>query len=125
MSDASGSSELSFTQRARQFVVARFDPKSELGLGLTVSVVILGLALWAFSGLLDAVLDNETLVRADLKVASWLHAHATTTGLSIFNVVTQFGSPLVFVPRYTRMLPSRFPSGRCAGNAESISGFAI
>jgi undecaprenyl-diphosphatase len=97
MSDASSGTELSFTQRARQFLAARFDPKSQLGLGLTVSVVILGLAVWAFSGLLDAVLDNETLVRTDLKVASWLHAHATRAGLAIFGVVTQFGSPVVSV----------------------------
>jgi undecaprenyl-diphosphatase len=97
MADESDSSELSSAQRARAFLAARFDPKSQLGLGLTASFVIFALAVWALSGLLDAVLDNETLVRIDFSVASWFHAHATATGLAIFNAITQLGSPVVVV----------------------------
>src|SRR4051812_44446854 len=97
MADESGSSERSSTQRARAFLAARFDPKSQLGLGLTASLVIFALAVWALSGLLDAVLDNQTLVRIDFSVASWFHAHATPTGLTIFNAITQLGSPVPVV----------------------------
>ena len=97
MTDESGSGELSSTQRVREFLAARFDPKSQVGLGLTVSLVVFVLAVWAFSGLLDAVLDNETLVRVDGIVESWFHVHATPTGLAIFDVITQLGSPVVVV----------------------------
>lgn len=97
MTGESGSRELSAARRVRGFLAARFDPKSQLGLGLTASFVIFVLAVWAFSGLLDAVLDNDTLVRVDAVVESWFHLHATPAGLAIFNVVTQLGSPVVVV----------------------------
>ncbi len=79
MSDESSRVELSPTQRVRRFLAARFDPKSQLGLGLTLSVCIFALAVWTFSGLLDAVLDNELLVRIDITAESWFHGHATPT----------------------------------------------
>jgi membrane-associated phospholipid phosphatase len=84
-------------ERARHFVAARFDPRSHLGLGLTLRLIAFGLAVWAFSGLVDAVLDNETLVRTDQAVETWFHVHSTATGLAIFNVITQIGSPVVDV----------------------------
>jgi membrane-associated phospholipid phosphatase len=83
--------------RARRFLAARFDPRSHLGLGLTARLVVFVLAVWLLSGLLDAVLDNETLVRFDAAVASWFHAHTTPAGLTIFDVITQLGSPVVNV----------------------------
>jgi membrane-associated phospholipid phosphatase len=87
----------SLAERGRRFLAARFDRKSQLGIGLTVSVLVFMLAVWAFSGLLDAVLDNETLVRWDRIVETWFHSHATTSGLLLFNGITQLGSPIVAV----------------------------
>jgi undecaprenyl-diphosphatase len=84
-------------RRVRDFVAARLDPKSHLGLGLTLRLAGFALAIWAFSGLLDAVLDNETLVRIDRVVEAWFHVHSTPAGLSIFNVVTQIGLPVADV----------------------------
>jgi membrane-associated phospholipid phosphatase len=84
-------------RRVRDFIAARLDPKSHLGLGLTLRLAGFALAIWLFSGLLDAVLDNETLVRTDRVVESWFHVHSTPAGLSIFEVVTQVGSPVVDV----------------------------
>lgn len=78
----------------KQFIAERLDPKSHLGLGLTLRLLLFVAAVWAFSGLLDAVLDNETLVRIDRIVEAWFHVHATATGLAIFDVVTQLGSPV-------------------------------
>lgn len=86
-----------FAGRTRAFVRARLDPHSHLGLGLTLRLVLFVAAVWAFGGLLDAVLDNATLVRIDLAVAGWFHGHTTPAGLRIFAVVTQFGSPVVNV----------------------------
>jgi membrane-associated phospholipid phosphatase len=87
----------SLAERARRFLVARFDRKSQLGIGFTVSVAICTLAIWAFAGLLDAILDNDALVRRDTIIEGWFHTHATPTGLSIFNAITQLGSPGVAV----------------------------
>ena len=85
------------SRRIWQFLRDRFDPRSHLGLGLTVRLVLFVLAIWAFSGLLDAVLDNRTLVRVDRSVETWFHTHATPVGLKIFSIVTQLGSPVVNV----------------------------
>lgn len=79
----------------RRFVVARFDPAPVLGLRLTLGVVAFVMAVWAFSGLLEEVLDNEALVRLDLRVERWFHAHATPAGARAFEVITQFGYPVV------------------------------
>ena len=79
---------------AHRFLAARFDHTSQVGVGLTISVVVFALAVWALSGLLDAVLDNEWLVRMDRTVESWFHARATVAGLGVFNAVTQLGSPI-------------------------------
>jgi undecaprenyl-diphosphatase len=84
-------------RRAWQFVAARFDPQSHLGLGLTIRLALFALAIWAFSGLLDAVLGNRTLVRIDRTVEAWFHLHATPAGLKTFNIITQLGSPVVNV----------------------------
>jgi membrane-associated phospholipid phosphatase len=83
------------TQRLRRFLAARFDTKSQLGLGLTTGFVGFALAIWALAGLLDAVLDNAWLVRMDGLVEDWFHAHASSTGLRIFDGITQLGSPVV------------------------------
>lgn len=79
-------------QRVRQFIASRLDRKSELGLGLTVSVLIFALAVWTLSGLLDAILDNQMLVRIDAVVENWFHAHSTPLGLGVFTGITYLGS---------------------------------
>jgi membrane-associated phospholipid phosphatase len=78
--------------RLHRFLAARFDRRSELGLRFTISLALCCGALWAFSGLLDGVLDNETLVRWDFVVNAWFHAHATAAGLRVFNIVTMLGT---------------------------------
>ena len=97
MSQENAGGAPSWIRRAQTFIAARFDPRSHVGLGLTTSLVICALAVWAFSGLLDAVLDNAWLVRLDSWAAEWFHTHATPTGLRIFDVITQLGSPVVDV----------------------------
>jgi undecaprenyl-diphosphatase len=81
----------------RRFVAARFHRKSELGLRLTINVLVFVVAVWAFSGLLDAVLDRESLVRWDLAVNAWFHTHATPAGLATFNAITMVGYPGVWI----------------------------
>ena len=97
MSQESADGAPSWVQRAKRFIAARFDPRSHFGLGLTTSLVICALAIWLFSGLLDAVLDNARLVRLDSRAAEWFHTHATPGGLRVFDIITQLGSPVVDV----------------------------
>jgi undecaprenyl-diphosphatase len=82
---------------SKRFLRNRLDPHSHVGLGLTVRLLLFIAAVWALSGLLDAVLDNATLVHIDLVVESWFHAHASSTGMAAFAVITQLGSPVVNV----------------------------
>ena len=90
--DPSGPAQPTLTARVRHFLAARFDRKSQLGIGLTASVVACALAIWALSGLLDAILDNDALVRWDAIVNNWFHQHATAGGLRFFDALTQVGS---------------------------------
>lgn len=83
--------------RLRSFIANRLDPKTYLGLRLTVGLAIGLLGLWAFSALLDAVLDNALLVRWDFAADAAVHARVTPTGLEIFNWVSRIGSPVSMV----------------------------
>lgn len=97
MTNGQSGAAITFRQRLWRFVARRFDRKSQLGLGLTASLVMFAFAVSAFSGLLDAILDNATLVHLDDLVATWLHNHTTATGLRICEGITQLGSPVVVV----------------------------
>ena len=84
-------------RRLRRFVRRRVDRNSELGLRLTINAVLFGLAVWAFAGLLEEVLDKAKLVHWDVAANAWLYTHATVTGLRIFHAITLVGSPGVWV----------------------------
>ena len=64
---------------------------AELGAALVSGIAVFALAAWAFSSLLEEVLDGATLVRWDTGVSAWMHAHATSGGLLAFRVITQLG----------------------------------
>jgi undecaprenyl-diphosphatase len=87
----------SLAVRLRRFVRARLNRDSELGLRLTIDIVLFAAGVWAFSGLLEDVLEKETLVRWDIAIAARFHDFATTSGLRAFAVVTQFGAPVIYV----------------------------
>ena len=75
------------------FVARRLDPKEYLGLHLTIGLTVLGLAIWMFGALLDAVLDNASLVHWDMATAAWIHARTTDGGRVFFNFITEAASP--------------------------------
>jgi membrane-associated phospholipid phosphatase len=75
----------------------RIDPDSYLGLHLTVSLAVIAASVWIFSALLDAVLDNATLVRWDMAVDLAIHQHMTPPSLRVVDWVTQLGSPIAMV----------------------------
>ncbi len=79
--------------RVRAWIVDRFDQRTYLGLHLTAGLLVAAGAIWAFSALLDAVLDNATLVRMDLAADAWVHARVTQQGLAAANWISWLGSP--------------------------------
>ena len=81
----------------RRFVRQRVDRESELGLRLTLDFILFGFAVWASAGLIEEVLDNESLVRWDVRVNLWMRTHVTTTGLRVFEVITYIGAPGMWV----------------------------
>ena len=82
-----------WTRPVHDFVVRRLDRESELGLRLTINVLLFGAAIWLFGGLLDAVLDNRTLVAWDRATNAWFHVHAAAGALRGFALVTLIGTP--------------------------------
>jgi undecaprenyl-diphosphatase len=81
------------SERVRRFVAGRISTDTFLGLDLTVSLLIAGGAIWVFSAVLDAVLDNATMVRLDHAADAWIHAHATPFGFVVFQKISELGSP--------------------------------
>ena len=79
--------------RLFHFLEARLDRKSYLGMRLTIGLVVIALGVWLFGGLLEEVLDNTTLVQADLAAARWIHSAVTPLGVRIFVAITNIGSP--------------------------------
>jgi membrane-associated phospholipid phosphatase len=88
---------VSWWQRIWRFVRARLDRGSELGLRLTLTLALLAVAIWAFSGLLEDVLEAETLVRWDLAANEWFHVHEQASVIRFFQAVTQLGQPVMWM----------------------------
>jgi membrane protein DedA with SNARE-associated domain/membrane-associated phospholipid phosphatase len=76
--------------RAGHWLVRRFSPNGIYGLVLTVGLVLTGLFSWAFGGIVQDVVARDPLVRTDLAVVSYFHAHGEpylTTVVSVFEAV--------------------------------------
>lgn len=88
--------------RFAAFVRARLSPESELGLLLTLGVLLAIGATWLFGGVAEDVVTGDPLTAIDAQIALWFHAHATpavtlgmlfvthlhgTTGLSVLALV--------------------------------------
>lgn len=80
--------------RLRTLWQDRVNPKTYLGLHLTVGLAFAAASIWLFASLLDGVLDNAMLVRVDIAVDAAIHDHMTVGDLRIVNIVTQLGSPI-------------------------------
>ncbi len=79
--------------RLRAWIVDRFDQRTYLGLHLTLGLIIAAGGVWAFGALLDAVLDNATLVHWDVASDAWIHARTTPVGMTLSTWVSNAGSP--------------------------------
>jgi membrane protein DedA with SNARE-associated domain/putative flippase GtrA len=60
---------------AGRWLKRRFSPRRAFGLVLTVGLVLTGLFSWAFGGVVQDVLARDPLVRVDVAVLRYVHAH--------------------------------------------------
>ena len=77
------------------FLKARLEPKAYLGLHLTVGLVLGAAGIWIFAAVVDALLDNATMVRLDLATDAFIHAHMTPSLLRLVSATTQLGGPIM------------------------------
>lgn len=84
---------LAWIERAKQFLANRLSTDNYVGLHLTVSFIVAALSIWVSSALLEAVLDNATVVRWDLAAAAWVHSKVNPTGTTVSKWISDIGSP--------------------------------
>ena len=64
--------QTNWLDRTKRFVANRLSTDTYIGLHLTVTFIVAAGAIWLSSALLEAVLDNATLVRMDVAAAEWI-----------------------------------------------------
>ena len=79
--------------RTKRFVANRLSTETYIGLHLTVTFIVAVAAIWLCSALLEAVLDNATIVHWDVAAAEWMHAHVRSTGIAVSLRISEIGSP--------------------------------
>jgi len=60
-----------------RFLSRRFSPKGEMGLHLTIGVILILCAAWAFGEIAEDVVDGDTITLIDVRLAHWFRAHAS------------------------------------------------
>lgn len=74
---------------------ARLSPEGALGLHLTLGIFILTGAAWLFGAILEDVVTGDPLTVLDLRIAVWLHAHATPSLTRIMVFISYLGTSAV------------------------------
>ncbi len=85
-------------RRQIDFMLNRFRPGTAVGLSLTVSFVLIGLASWAAGAIGQDVVANQDLTRVDLPVKHFFYAHRTHLATSWMKVLTLLGAWGFLVP---------------------------
>lgn len=80
------------------FLSDRFRPGNALGLALTMQLVVLAGAGWAFGSLLQDVLGGDDAIRIDHPVVRYLTEHRTAWLTTAMRDITWLGSTVVLVP---------------------------
>jgi undecaprenyl-diphosphatase len=80
------------------WLAARFRPAGAFGLSLTVGLLLVGLAGWAFGAVAQDVLDRAESVRLDGPVLAWLAGHREAWLTALMRAVTVLGSGTMLVP---------------------------
>ena len=65
----------------------------DLGLTLAGGLLLLAASVWSFAAIADEMADGETVF--DLRLANWLHGHATEPLTEFFEAATALGNGVV------------------------------
>ena len=79
------------------FLRARFDPAAATGLALTLTLAFVVAAGTVVGVLVYLLRTHPALAAADLRVALWGAAHATSFSTSVFRAITQLGATFTIV----------------------------
>ena len=63
--------------RLHRFAAARFSPEGAFGLHLTLGILLILCAGWAFAHIAAAVESRAAITLLDVQLADWLHAHGS------------------------------------------------
>jgi membrane-associated phospholipid phosphatase len=83
-----------WSPRLSRFVAARLSPEGEMGLHLTVGVVLMVLAAWVFGSVAEDVVNGESITVLDVKLAHWLHVRATPGFTRLMLAVSAWHGPI-------------------------------
>ncbi len=67
------------------------------GLRLFAALAVIGLMLFGFAVLSDEFREQGRLARIDISVLNWLQLHGSERGERVFQIVSWFGAPILFV----------------------------
>ncbi|HEX4627201.1 MAG TPA: bifunctional DedA family/phosphatase PAP2 family protein [Gemmatimonadales bacterium] len=76
------------------FVTTRFARGEYLGLHLTLGLGVSLAGLWLFGAITEDVIHHDPLTQFDLTLFTWVRAHATPAGSTLFRAITFLGSPV-------------------------------
>lgn len=85
-------------RRVLDFLVGRFRPEGALGLSLTASLVLIGLAGWALGAVTQDVLSSESLDAVDRPVLRFVVRHREPWLNTLVKAVSALGSSVLIVP---------------------------
>jgi undecaprenyl-diphosphatase len=74
--------------RLRRFLAARLSPEGEMGLHVTIGLILLLCAAWAFGAIAEDVVEGDTITVIDVQLAHWFHTRATPGFTRIMLFVT-------------------------------------
>jgi membrane protein DedA with SNARE-associated domain/membrane-associated phospholipid phosphatase len=77
------------------FLEARLSPTGELGLQLTIGIVLIVLGSWLFGGIAEDIVHGDPLVQIDQAVSQFMHAHAEPPFTTTMLVTSLAGSYLI------------------------------
>lgn len=114
-------------RRPLQFLRDRVTPGAALGLGWTLSILLVGAAAWVVGIAVQDLFAREELALLDRPVATWITSHVTPASASTAEVVVDaFGAPIgLWVVAGASVVAHRFEGWIAARRVLLASVFAV
>lgn len=83
--------------RLIEFATKRFNPQGAFGLSFIVSLILLGLGIWAFGSLLEEVSVKNEIISFDVPIMSFISAHRVGWLTVMMTNVTNLGNEWLII----------------------------